>query len=124
MSGLSRSLKAAGSPPLRLTVTINHALCDRSLAGGRRPRSHTYHDVLAATEYLHVLYGPEGLECPLLAAGSTGRRNTLRLEGEDGASDETSRVLSRLTAAEKPALWDRWQCAQELGIQTPAERMR
>ena len=31
-----------------------------------------------------------------LGAGSTGRRNTLCLEGEDGVRDETSRVFSRL----------------------------
>ena len=35
-------------------------------------------------------------KCLLLTAGSTGRRNTLCLEGKDGVLDETSRVFSRL----------------------------
>ena len=35
-------------------------------------------------------------ECPLLVAGSTGRRNTHCPGGKDGVFDDTSRIFSRL----------------------------
>jgi len=37
-----------------------------------------------------------------IAASSTGRRNTLRLEGKDGAYDETSRVFRGFHCGREP----------------------
>ena len=38
----------------------------------------------------------DGPECPLMTAGSTGRRNTHCPGGKDGVFDDTSRIFSRL----------------------------
>jgi len=47
---------------------------------------------IAPENYLNLIY-TKMAPCPLLVAGSTGRRNTPVLKGKDGVYDETSRFF-------------------------------
>ena len=63
--------------------------------------------------------------CPLMTAGSTGRRNTLCLEGERRSTRRNVEGFFEASLRQRNrGLWHRWQCAQDLGVQTPADRMR